>query len=135
MKQLVEGVKAMHRQGNRHNRINLDHVLHDKEGQIWINPFTASNKAPTAKEKTLYPYYFPPEALIAKDTLIQSRNDVWAIGCVTLQLLSQKSIRLSPYHPYNFATSSLIETDDVLGKVKKLMASEWSVLPELESPT
>lgn len=29
------------------------------------------------------------------------KNDVWAIGCITLQLFSSKSIKLSKYHPYN----------------------------------
>ena len=49
VRQLVEGVKAMHRQGIRHNRINLDNVLHNKEGGLWVNPFTASQKPPTDK--------------------------------------------------------------------------------------
>lgn len=107
VRQLVEGVKAMHRQGLRHNRINLDNVLHDKEGNVWINPFTASQKPPTEKEKNLYTYYFPPETLLAKERVIQSRNDVWGIGCITLQLITQKSVRLCPYHPYNFSNGSL----------------------------
>ena len=55
---------------------------------------------------------------------MQTRNDAWALGCITLQLLSQKSLRLSPYHPYNMVAESVTETDSLVGRVKKLMSNE-----------
>ena len=49
LRQTALGVQSMHRQGVKHNRLNLDNLLHDKMGQVWINVFTATNKPPSER--------------------------------------------------------------------------------------
>jgi len=45
-------------------------------------------------------YYFAPEMLLSKQNN-GKKNDIWAIGCLTLELLSSINIEHNAYHPYN----------------------------------
>lgn len=53
---------------------------------------------PSEVEKKAYFHYFSPE-LLNKQVVAES-CDVWAIGCLTLEMLCGK-IANSVYHPYN----------------------------------
>jgi len=66
-----------------------------------VNYFKASKLPPSKNDKNIFLYYYPPEMILNEDRFYSQKNDIWAIGCITLQLLVQKSIKLSKYHPYN----------------------------------
>lgn len=52
-------------------------------------------------EKQAYLYYFSPEMILSKSGYKSEKNDIWAIGCIALQFLSKKTVRVNAYHPYN----------------------------------
>lgn len=87
IRNLVSAVLHLHRNGLTHNRINLLNVYHDGEGKALINWYSASKKPLTEQEKKKNFYYFPPEILLSRNYYESPKNDVWGIGCITLQLL------------------------------------------------
>jgi serine/threonine protein kinase len=99
LSQLIGTVNALHCQGFSHNRLSLDSICHDCEGNLLVNFFKASTQPISETESLAYFYYFPPEVLLGGEG--GEKSDVWAIGCLCLQFLSAKSIRSSGRHPYN----------------------------------
>ncbi len=39
--------------------------------------------------------------LLSRTNFDSMKNDIWAIGCIALELMSNNDARNSPYHPYN----------------------------------
>jgi hypothetical protein len=65
IRQLVEGTSKIHSLGLAHNRLNMDNLLHDKQGKLLISWFRSCKSPPNESEKSLYLYFFPPETLLS----------------------------------------------------------------------
>jgi serine/threonine protein kinase len=39
--------------------------------------------------------------ILSRGSFRSEKNDIWAIGCIALQFLSSRSVRMSRLHPYN----------------------------------
>jgi serine/threonine protein kinase len=127
LRQLLLAVHQLHHEHQTHNRINMDNIFHDKMGNVLLNNFKSSKHPLSETEKSLYLYYFPPETLLSRNNMSSEKNDIWSIGCVTLQMLVPKSIKLSKYHPYNknITAKSLNESTIILDKIQTIVQSKY----------
>lgn len=131
LRQIVCGVLHLHRNGLVHNRLNLHNIVHDGEGKVQVNWLESSKSAIFEQEKKRHFYFFPPEALLSRNYLDSAMNDVWAIGCMALQLQLEGTVRYSSFHPYNRDTRGwMSESGDILRKVQQLMGSIGLPLPD-----
>jgi hypothetical protein len=122
LRHLVTGVLHLHRNGLTHNRLNLETVQHDGKGRAIINWFLSSKGPIMEQQKKKHFYFFPPETLLSRNYYESQQNDVWAIGCIALQLHWDHNLRTSAFHPYNRRVEAgTSESSDVLRKVHQLM--------------
>ena len=52
--------------------------------------------------------------LLSRDNYNSKKNDIWAIGCLTLELLSIIPLDRNKYHPYNRVNEGQILTESSL---------------------
>jgi serine/threonine protein kinase len=91
-----------HRRG--HNRLSSTAILYNKNGELFINAVRSTSfvlsKDELAVNKDLH--CFAPEFLLSKGYSKSLKNDVWALGCLAILMLTGTPLSLSQLHPYNF---------------------------------
>jgi serine/threonine protein kinase len=93
MKQLARGVEYIHLQGVFHRDIKAENVLLSKGGQVKIADFGLailinSDVASRAQSTTGTAVYFSPEKAIGGVEGYNSKSDMWAVGCVLLEVVT-----------------------------------------------
>lgn len=77
--------------------------------------------------------------LLSNNFYNSEKNDIWAIGCLTLQMLSQKSVKFNPFHPYNKHTRSengdniLTDSCSLIERVQTMLLAKNSKNEEEDS--
>ena len=87
----------LHFHKKSHNQLNSDTILYDKHGNIVINMLLSSSSRP--KEKSLH--WHSPESLQPKAGR-SLKNDIWALGCLAIAMLTSDNLKSSELHPYNW---------------------------------
>jgi serine/threonine protein kinase len=103
LKQMLEGIKAMHSIGVFHRDLKPGNILVSKDCQLRITDFGLARfmDASTRKgENELSPmtqyvvtrWYRPPELLLAPNLPYGEPVDLWSIGCILAELLRRKPL-------------------------------------------
>ena len=92
--QIAEGLQEAHEQGVVHRDIKPQNVLLTGKGQVKILDFglaSLTGRSKLTKTGTTMgtPAYMSPEQLEGKN--VDRRADIWALGCVLYEMLTQKS--------------------------------------------
>lgn len=101
LREILVGLSYLHSHRLAHNRLGLDTFVYDKEGRVLLNNFMSSKQPLSETEKTTKTHFYPPEMLLSKNNNYSEKNDIWAVGCIALLLLSRCPLEASIYHPYN----------------------------------
>jgi len=104
LKQIALGLQHMHFHRRGHNRLSPTAILYNKNGELFINAVRSTSfvlsKEESANCKDLH--YFAPEFLLSKGYSKSLKNDIWAVGCLAIIMLTSNTLQLSPLHSYNF---------------------------------
>jgi len=103
LKQMLEGIKAMHSIGVFHRDLKPGNILVSKDCQLRITDFGLARfmDASTRRgENELNPmtqyvvtrWYRPPELLLAPNLPYGEPVDLWSIGCILAELLRRKPL-------------------------------------------
>jgi serine/threonine protein kinase len=84
IRQIAFAIHKLYINGLSHNRLNLESIVHNEMGQVFVNYFKSSKEALSEREKTLNIHFYPPEMLLSKNCYESHKNDIWALGCITL---------------------------------------------------
>ena len=92
--QIAEGLHEAHEQGVVHRDIKPQNILLNSKGQVKILDFglaSLTGRSKLTKTGTTMgtPAYMSPEQLEGKN--VDRRADVWALGCVLYEMLTQKT--------------------------------------------
>lgn len=83
-------MQHLHFHKKSHNQLNTKTILYNKQGNLFINMMKAASihrkKEDLINNNTLY--WHSPEFLSPKKSKT-FKNDVWALGCLTIQMLTQ----------------------------------------------
>ncbi|XP_042912698.2 cyclin-dependent kinase 14-like [Parasteatoda tepidariorum] len=93
LKDVLQGLDYLHSNGACHLDIKLDNVLISDENSALLCDFTflRESKKPLHKHQIGMPLvYQPPEVVLSKgrENLDGTRIDMWAFGCLTMEILS-----------------------------------------------
>lgn len=94
IQQIVQGLEYLHSNGIIHGNIKLENIIRNKHNQIKITGFNIS-LATTDDEDygrdVEMDLYLSPEQL--QGETITSKDDIWALGCLIIELSLQERIR------------------------------------------
>ena len=93
----------MHFQGRAHNRLSLSTILYNNNGSLFINTVSCTSFVPSKQDLSLSGniYYFAPQFLLSNGFSKSLKNDVWALGCMAVLMLTNTWLAYSPLHPYS----------------------------------
>jgi len=103
LKQMLEGIKAMHAIGVFHRDLKPGNILVSKDCQLRITDFglarfmddctrTGDNELNPMTEYVVTRWYRPPELLLAPNLPYGEAVDLWSIGCILAELLRRKPL-------------------------------------------
>jgi serine/threonine protein kinase len=96
----------MHYKRRGHNRLTISDILYNKNGELLINPICATSLPLTRQEISKQLHYHAPESIIVKTLSKSMKNDVWAMGCIAILMLTSTGLYKSDFHPYNLSKFS-----------------------------
>lgn len=103
VKQMLEGIKAMHDVGIFHRDLKPGNILVSKDCQLRITDFglarymhdstrSGANKQNPMTEYVVTRWYRPPEILLAPNRPYSEAVDMWSIGCILAELIRRKPL-------------------------------------------
>lgn len=103
VKQMLEGIKAMHEVGIFHRDLKPGNILVSKDCQLRITDFglarymhdstrSGANKQNPMTEYVVTRWYRPPEILLAPNRPYSEAIDLWSIGCILAELIRRKPL-------------------------------------------
>jgi len=103
LKQMLEGIKAMHAIGVFHRDLKPGNILVSKDCQLRITDFglarfmdestrVGENELNPMTEYVVTRWYRPPELLLAPNLPYNEAVDLWSIGCILAELLRRKPL-------------------------------------------
>ena len=103
MKQLLEGIKAMHSVGCFHRDLKPGNILVSKDCQLRITDFglarfmdestrAGENEAGEMTQYVVTRWYRPPELLLAPNLPYREAVDLWSCGCILAELFRRKPL-------------------------------------------
>jgi serine/threonine protein kinase len=103
MKQLLEGIKAMHSMGCFHRDLKPGNILVSKDCQLRITDFglarfmdestrAGENEAGEMTQYVVTRWYRPPELLLAPNLPYREAVDLWSCGCILAELINRKPL-------------------------------------------
>lgn len=103
IKQMLEGIKAMHAIGVFHRDLKPGNILVSKDCQLRITDFglarfmddstrTGNNELNPMTEYVVTRWYRSPELLLAPNRPYSEAIDLWSIGCILAELLRRKPL-------------------------------------------
>ena len=102
LRQIAVGLQHMHYYRRAHNRISPTTILYNKNGELFINAVSATSFVLSREELSTYElHYFAPEFLLSKGLSKSLKNDVWALGCLAILMMTTTGLLRSLLHPYN----------------------------------
>ena len=121
MKQLLEGIKAMHSVGVFHRDLKPANILISKNCELRISDFGwsrymhrstrhGSNKANPMTEYIITRWYRSPELLVAPKNLYDEKIDLWSIGCIFAEMILRE-----PLFPGTSFTDQIMKILKVFG--------------------
>ena len=86
MREILQGLAYLHRQGCLHRDIKSDNILINEAGQLKIGDFGFAVSAAIGKRKTVVgtPYWMAPE--VARGEVYDISADVWSLGIFLIEL-------------------------------------------------
>lgn len=94
MKEMLNGIGFVHRQGFFHRDLKPDNLLWDKNGRLKIADFGLAREIRSRPPFTEYistRWYRAPE-IILRHSFYNSPADMWAVGCIMAELYMMKPI-------------------------------------------
>ena len=103
VKQMLEGIKAMHDVGIFHRDLKPGNILVSKDCQLRITDFglarymhdstrSGANKQNPMTEYVVTRWYRPPEILLAPNRPYSEAIDLWSIGCILAELIRRRPL-------------------------------------------
>jgi serine/threonine protein kinase len=103
LKQMLEGIKAMHSIGVFHRDLKPGNILVSKDCQLRITDFglarfmdastrRGENELSPMTQYVVTRWYRPPELLLAPNLPYGEPVDLWSIGCILAELLRRKPL-------------------------------------------
>jgi serine/threonine protein kinase len=103
LKQLLEGIKAMHSIGVLHRDLKPGNILVSKDCQLRITDFglarfmddktkRGENKLGPLTQYVVTRWYRPPELLLAPNLPYGEPVDLWSIGCILAEMTNRKAL-------------------------------------------
>jgi len=121
----------MHYKRRGHNRLTINNILYNKNGELLINPLKATSLPLTRLEINKQLHYHAPESIIVKTLSKSIKNDVWALGCIAILMLTPTGLYKSAFHPYNWSKFPDQESETMVDNVKQLQTTYFSE-PKIE---
>ncbi len=114
----------MHYYRRAHNRISPTTILYNKNGELFINAVRATSFVPSREElPTCELHCFAPEFLLSMGSSKSLKNDVWALGCLAILMMTTTGLVRSPLHPYNSGQLESQEAVQMVDNLKQLHPS------------
>ena len=129
---MVEGIQQLHHHKLSHGNLSMDGIYYDGEGNIAIDTSNiAPENSPSSFEsefldcdsrahcKSVFSegsfgmflnYLVPPESYFTSKPNLM-KVDIWAIGCIALELLHGLIDQRNRNHPYNFTKNEFIKNN------------------------
>mmetsp|Transcript_22984 Transcript_22984/g.20876 ORF Transcript_22984/g.20876 Transcript_22984/m.20876 type:complete len:628 (+) Transcript_22984:115-1998(+) len=103
IKQIIEGIKAMHEVGVFHRDLKPGNILVSKDCQVRITDFglarfmdestrQGTNKLNPMTEYVVTRWYRAPELLLSPTSPYDEAIDMWSIGCILAELMRRKPL-------------------------------------------
>jgi serine/threonine protein kinase len=103
IKQILEGIKAMHSIGVFHRDLKPGNILVSKDCQLRITDFglarfmddktrLGNNQLNPMTEYVVTRWYRPPELLLSPNRPYSEAIDLWSIGCILAELIRRKPL-------------------------------------------
>ncbi|KAJ1441821.1 kinase-like domain-containing protein [Ochromonadaceae sp. CCMP2298] len=103
LKQMLEGIKAMHAIGVFHRDLKPGNILVSKDCQLRITDFglarfmdestrVGENELNPMTEYVVTRWYRPPELLLAPNLLYDEAVDLWSVGCIFAEMVKRRAI-------------------------------------------
>jgi len=103
LKQMLEGIKAMHSIGCLHRDLKPGNILVSKDCQLRITDFglarflddetkRGENEVSPMTQYVVTRWYRPPELLLAPKLPYGEAVDLWSIGCILAELIKRKAL-------------------------------------------
>eukprot|EP01031_Cornospumella_fuschlensis_P026251 gene26251-31711_t len=103
IKQILEGIKAMHSIGVFHRDLKPGNILVSKDCQVRITDFglarfmddttlSGQNDLNPMTEYVVTRWYRPPELLLSPNRPYSQAIDLWSIGCILAELIRRKPL-------------------------------------------
>ena len=103
LKQMLEGIKAMHSIGVLHRDLKPGNILVSKDCQLRITDFglarfmddqtkRGENEVSPMTQYVVTRWYRPPELLLAPKLPYGEAVDLWSIGCILAELIKRKAL-------------------------------------------
>ncbi|AIZ48561.1 protein kinase-1 [Agrotis segetum nucleopolyhedrovirus B] len=124
VKQLCEGLYALHKHHYIHNDIKLENVMYNRYKQIYIADYGLCK---VVGQKSCYDGtvdYFSPEKIKGRD--YNYHFDWWAVGILTHELLTGT-------HPYKYDSDETLDVDKLEERQQKKLVFKSNVSPIAKS--
>lgn len=132
LRQVAVGLQHMHYHRRAHNRLALTAILYNQNGELFINAVRATSFVPSREDLASSDlHFFAPEFLLSKGFSKSLKNDVWALGCLALLMLTGTVLSRSPHHPYNAAHLASEQAGQMVDNVKQLHSAYFTEPPPL----
>ncbi|KAG2386504.1 hypothetical protein C9374_002248 [Naegleria lovaniensis] len=97
IKQVLEGLVYLHKQGFIHRDIKGDNVLLTRGGAVKLADFGVSASLSLIRKEDVSgtPHWMAPEAI--SQSGVSEKSDIWSVGCLTIELLTG----FPPYYTEN----------------------------------
>ena len=90
----------LHFNKKSHNKLNTQTILYNKHGNLFINMLASSSRPTDDLSATKSLHWYSPESLTPKGSR-SFKNDIWALGCLAICMLTNEELASSAFHPYN----------------------------------
>lgn len=78
-------------------------------------------------------HFHAPEFLITRHLARSGLNDVWALGCLAILMLTPTGVILSPLHPYNWKVFPSHEEETMVDNIRQIHDTYFSTLKPEEN--
>ena len=92
--QILQGLKEVHELGISHWDLKPENVLMNDEGIIKICDFGSAKVIDKTGKNTPYivsRYYWAPELILGVSSYTE-KIDIWAVGCIFAEMITQKPL-------------------------------------------
>ena len=110
IEQILRGLEHLHQKGSYHGNLKPQNIFIDKNGKVKLGDFFIISRKmiigdPKTGLKTKPICYLAPEYI--KDQTKSSKTDIWALGCILLEMLTKEKPWKHNYYNISFIKDAI----------------------------